>query len=260
MPVSKPDPVLSVENSVSLIRSRIEEKRLFEARFLARQLGDAIGAREKADLERELTGLLSQVDALQQLARSCLAEGQKDRAARLYSEMEEIAIDVPGLAEEKRAVEGAEAIVARLTTKTPRSDHRRHRLASALVARHVTPPAETEAPVMPQVPAVDEDEHNVFGRPPRNQRKKRPIRIWLTAGLLAILLLVFFIWQGSRHDPSPAPSPPAQNILIRPLIAAPPAETAQPEKEVEPVDPPAAKSVTPTLKLGALQIEEPQSR
>ena len=113
---------------------------------------------------------------------------------------------------------------------------------------------------MPQVPAGDEDEHNGSGRPPGNQRRKRPVRIWLTAGLLAILLLLFVIWQGSKHAPSPALPPPAQKILIRPLIAAPPAVTEQPEKDVEPVVPPATQSVTPTLKLGALQIEEPQSR
>ena len=55
MSTSLPDPVLSVENPVSLIRSRIKEKRLFEARFLCRQLGDAL---EEAAVEGDLLGFL----------------------------------------------------------------------------------------------------------------------------------------------------------------------------------------------------------
>jgi hypothetical protein len=260
MPASKPESVLSVENPVSLIRSRIKEKRLFEARFLFRQLGDVIGAPEKAAVERELTALLRQVDALQQQARLLLAQGQKEGAEGLFRQIEEIAIDVPGLAEEKRAVEGAEAILARLAAATPQSDMRRHGQAAALVAGNVATATETEAPVLPPVPSAEEN--HLIKRPPGQKRTKQPIAIWLTAGLLAILLLLFYIRQGSRHDPSSAPSSPsaAQKIVIRPLIAAPPAVTEQPEIDVETVDPPATKSVPPTLKLGTLQLEEIESR
>jgi hypothetical protein len=250
MPASKLDPVLSVENPVSLIRSRIEEKRLFEARFLCRQLGDAIDAEEKAALERELAGLLDQVETLQQQARLLLAEGRKDRVAGVYSEMEAIAIDVPGLAEEKKAVEGAEAIVARFIAKA-------------------TAP---EAPAVPETPAVvqpsDPDEADIPLPAPRLHREKQGRRLWLVAVLAAILLLLYFVWRDGKENFSPAlsPTPSVQTILIRPLAPAPPAVAEQPdnEKEVKPVDPPAEKSVppspSPSLKLGALQVEESNRR
>src|SRR5690349_15110163 len=102
MPASKLE--LPVENPAALIRSRIREKRIFEARFLYRQLGAEIGEKEKAALERELSGLLTQVKKMQQQARECAAQGQNHLAEKLYSAIEQIAIDVPGLAEEKQAL------------------------------------------------------------------------------------------------------------------------------------------------------------
>ncbi len=172
MPTSKPASVLSVENPVALIRSRIKEKRIFEARFLCRQLGDTIGEREKIALEGELAGFLSRVDTLQQQARTLLAEGQKDRAFALYREMEAIAIDIPGLAEEKRALEGAEAIIARLAVKTLHSSHRQHRLAAALVARNATKMEEQDSPFRRQIPASEEEQQGVAVSAARRTKKK----------------------------------------------------------------------------------------
>jgi hypothetical protein len=275
MSTSQPDPVLSVENPVSLIRSRIKEKRLFEARFLCRQLGDALGAKERLALERELTGLMDQVVTLQRQARVLLDEGRKDQVVLLYNEMEAIAIDVPGLAEEKRALEGSEAIIAKLTSKTPQAGHRQHRLAAALAARHGNDMGEQEAPIMPPIPISDKDEQAVAVPVAGTHRKKRiEGRLWLAAGLVGLLLLLFFVWRGGKEILSPAssPTPATQKILIRPLVATSsevaeqPAVTKQPvQEEVKPVDQPIQpieKSVppAPVLKLGALQVEESQRR
>src|SRR5665647_2797098 len=116
MPASKLE--LPVENPSALIQSRIREKRIFEARFLCRQLGAEIGERKKIALERELAGLLKQVGKLQQQAREYTAQGQNHLADALYLDIEEIAIDVPGLAEEKKARAGAVDLIARITGKT----------------------------------------------------------------------------------------------------------------------------------------------
>jgi len=274
MSTSQLDPVLSVENPVSLIRSRIKEKRLFEARFLCRQLGDALGAKERLALERELTGLMDQVTALQQQARVLLDEGQKGQVVRLYNEMEAIAIDVPGLAEEKRALEGSEAIIAKLTSKTPQAGHRQHRLAAALAARHDNDTEEQEeALIMPQIPPSDEEEQGGADLAAGTHRK-RVGRLWLAAGLVGLLLLLFFVWRGGKENPSPAlsPTPATQKILIRPLVATNPEEAEQPavtkqpvQEEVKPVDqpiPPIEKNAppAPVLRLGVLQVEESQRR
>jgi len=274
MSTSQLDPVLSVENPVSLIRSRIKGKRLFEARFLCRQLGDALGAKERLALERELTGLLDQVTTLQQQARVLLDEGQKDQVVRLYNEMEAIAIDVPGLAEEKRALEGSEAIFAKLSSQTPHAGHRQHRLAAALAARHANTMGEQEAPIMPHIPPSDKEEQGVAVAAAGSHRKKRVGRLWLAAGLVGLLLLLFFVWRGGKESPSPAlsPTPATQKILIRPLVATSPEMAEQPalnkqpvQEEVKPVDQPIQPieknaPPVPVLRLGALQVEESRRR
>jgi len=256
MLASKPAPP-SMENPVPLIRFRIKEKRLFEARFLYRQLGDAIGKKEKAALERELAGLIQQVDTLQQQARKFLAEGRREQAARLYREMEAIAVDVPGLTEDKRALEGAAALAAKIASRAAAPE-----------------PEPSLPPSIPAVAAPVEDGRDDALPAPPEQGKKRTGRLWLAAGLagLALLLLLLF-WRGAAKDPAPVspPAPPAQNILIRPLVPdAPPAteqpspavaeqppeqvQKAEPEQPPPPADQPAA-SIRP-LTLGTLQIQE----
>ncbi|WP_319586931.1 hypothetical protein [uncultured Desulfobulbus sp.] len=275
MSTSQPDPVLSVENPVSLIRSRIKEKRLFEARFLCRQLGDALGAKERLALERELTGLMDQVATLQHQARVFLDEGQKDQIVRLYNEIEAIAIDVPGLAEEKRALEGSEAIIAKLSSQTPHAGHRQHRLAAALASRNANTMAEQEVPIMPHIPPSDKEEQGVAVPAAGTHRKKRVgRRLWLAAGLVVLFLLLFFVWRGGKESPTPALSPTqaTQKILIRPLVATSPETTEQPavttqpvQEEVKPVNQPIQPieknaPPAPVLRLGALQVEESQRR
>jgi hypothetical protein len=250
MLASKPDP-LSIKNPVTLIRSRIKEKRLFEARFLYRQLGDAIGEREKVALEHELAGLIQQVDNLQQQARILLAEGQREKAARLYREMEAIAVDVPGLMEDKRALEGAAALAAKIASRAVEPE----------------PP-----PITPTVaPPVEDGQDDTLPTPPA-QGKKRAGRLWLAAGLVSlVLLLLLLFWRGGTKDPAPVvpPVPPAHNILIRPLESGappatahpspilaeqPPVQKAEPEQPPPPAEQPAAS--TRPLTLGTLQIQE----
>lgn len=257
MLASKPDP-LSMETPVTLIRSRIKEKRLFEARFLYRQLHDAIGEREKAALERELAGLIQQVDTLQQQARNLLAEGQREQAARLYREMEAIAVDVPGLAEDKRALEGAAALAAKIVSK---------------VVEPEPAPEPSLPPSTPAVAAPVEDGWDDSLPTPPEQGKKRVGRLWLAVGLagLALLLLLLLIWRDATKDPVPVvpPAPPAHNILIRPLVSdappateqpspavveQPPVQKAEPEQPPPPAEQPAAS--TRPLTLGTLQIQE----
>lgn len=254
---SKPDS-LSMETPVTLIRSRIREKRLFEARFLYRQLGDAIDEGEKAVLERELAGLMQQVDTLQRQARTLLAEGQREQAARLYREMEAIAVDVPGLVEDKRALEGAAALAAKI--------------ASRVVEREPEPEP-SPPPTTPTVaPPVEDGQDNSIATSPE-QGKKRAGRVWLAAGLAGLaLLLLLLVWRSATKDPVHVvpPAPPAHNILIRPLVSDSPAATEQsppavaeqpPAQKAEPEQPPppaAERPVAPSrpLTLGTLQIQE----
>ena len=241
MPASKLE--LPVENPSALIRSRIREKRIFEARFLYRQLGAEIGDKEKTALERELSGSLEQVKKLQQQAREYIAQGQNNLAATLYLDIEQIAIDVPGLAEEKKALAGVEALVARFTGKSPEVQK---------------PPAEVPvAPIAPLVQIVPDIEvvqvspvvplRSVFITEVWQRLQQLPRRWLLAIGIGCLVILLFLLRSPQdQHSPSsPSPSPPAaskQTIAIRPLEASSSMIPGQPSPETDP-DRPAAETL-----------------
>ncbi len=244
MPASKSE--LPVGNPSALIRSRIGEKRIFEARFLYRQLGAEIGDKERNALERELSGSLEQVKKLQQQAREYIEQGQNTLAVKLYLDIEQIAIDVPGLAEEKKALAGADALVARMTSKIVERE-------PEILLPTVTPAA--AGPVQPPVVAVK----------PARQRWSR---WWLFVGLagLAVVLLLCFrnVSKEKSISVTPSPSPaliaPTQKILIRPLTTSSPTTSnePQPDKEATQSEPDVETmpSSAPSLQVAPLQIQK----
>lgn len=268
MPVrSTSEPLLPVDDPVALIRSRIREKRIFEARFLCRQLVDAIGTAEKTALERELNGMLAQVAQLRQQAQAFLSQGEPQRAEQLYRAMEEIAIDVPGVAEEQRALAGAEALAARISAKTGASQ---------------TLTSENSAGGEERVPPPPVDVAHKPARP------RWPSPLWLAAamvglvGLVALLLIVRGSEKSSRPSASPAPGaatilirplasppadpfaqssqPPSEGVSQTPVTTAPAAEVAEPARPVGDPQPAATLPPPPSLQLGALQVEPSEHR
>jgi|GEM_PF-1781730 len=274
MPASKLE--LPVENPSALIRSRIREKRIFEARFLFRQLGAEIGEREKSALERELSDSLAQVKKMQQQAREYAAQGQNNLAETLYSEIERIAIDVPGLAEEKKALAGAGALIARTTGKAVERK-------LEVVPQEVVP-AESDKVAMPiatvrdplkrlpklRLPKLEllsrfiatvRDQLQLFPRlqlisplelfsrlrlsPRLLPRLKLVPYQWLIVGFLGLVILLLFFFRDGHEEksvsgtPSPAQTQPPQKIFIRPLTTTSPTiiSEQQPEKEAGPSEP-----------------------
>ncbi|WP_306548551.1 hypothetical protein [Desulfobulbus sp.] len=258
MPTRTPDPLFALDDPVSLIRARMQEKRLFEARFLCRQLVGEIGASEKKALERELTGLLTQVEQLRRQAQALVADGRREQAAAVYGEIAAIAIDVPGVAEEQRALEGAEALVARIAGKT-----------GPLERPDLEPTPRVD--VQAQASTVDDSPQ----APPKQQQPGR--LVWLAVSLLGILaLLALLVWRVGMHASAPqstTPPPAAQTITIRPLDLPPPAvEQPQQLQQVQPLQQAAEPVVplaepenvpappSPSLKLGTLQVEDAERR
>jgi len=260
MPTSTPDPVFAVDDPVSLIRSRMQEKRLFEARFLCRQLAGDMDGTDKKALESELTGLLARVEQLRRQARALVAEGRRNEAAEAYGEIAAIAIDVPGIAEEQRALEGAEVLAARIAGK----------------ASERPGPAQPSVPVdvRPQEPAPAA----VPERAPQAavNRQKKGRRFWPVVALLATLVLLAaalgWRWRGLVHSPLPqaALPPAAQTITIRPLNFSTPSvdppqqpQPPPPQPRAEQLSPPNADEnvpVSPSLRLGTLQVETSERR
>lgn len=253
---STSDPLFAVDNPVSLIRSRIQEKRLFEARFLCRQLAGDLDRTDKKALERELAGMLTRVDQLRRQARALVVEGRKAQAAEVYGEIAAIAIDVPGVAEEQRALEGAEVLVARIAGK------RSERLEAAEeVVQEAAPPLSVD--VQPRKAAAPEPERapQIAGN---TTQKNRP-RLWLAAALLGTLALLAaaLLWRGAGHSSPPS----AHTITIRPLdlpvspVEQPPqSPTQQAPEQVSPPNAPEGVPASPSLKLGTLQVETSERR
>ncbi len=249
MPASKPDSAIPVENPSLLIRSRIREKRIYEARFLCRRLDAEIEGAEKTALMKELAGLISQVEKLQQQASACVALEEYELADKLYCDIERIAIDVPGLAEERKALEGAATIVAKMANKTtgPKSG---------------IPPTPIPPPPSESKPQKRRE------RPYAAQRSRRgwlsrpwPVICFLAFCLLVILL--FFFLRPGHEKILPAPSEPlsvpsTQKIFIKPLASLSSTPLGQPEKDTGTSDSSAGSVSSPasSLQVGTLQIKE----
>ena len=240
MAASTPDPLLDVDNPSALIRARIRERRIFEARFLCRQLADELGEMERNALEAELARLLGQVERLRQQARAHAEEGRHQQAARAFRDIERIAIDVPGLAAERQALEGARAVLARITDTAVQRELEQTRL-------EVTPP----------LPA-DEAPHPALARNRRRPARRLP-RLWLAAILLGLVLaaaLLVLLRPGRKDAPVPpmAPAAPAQQIHIRPLVAAGPPEPTPPLADAARLPQGDAPAPGGSLRLGELQV------
>lgn len=259
------------EDPVALIRARIKEKRVFEARFLFRQFGDQITADRKMQLADELAATLSRAEQMLQRARAHAAGGERSQAEQVYREIEAMVVDMPGVAEEIKALAGASALITRIKPTAPIG-------------------------VDPEPAAVEVVEQGAAetgsGPPAAMPRKRRRARwpLWLAAGSVVLILSLLAFWYDDVKDTSPPPTTPNQpvhKILIRPMVAGGPAETEQavpppspvaasqagktPESNtaqqplVQPTDTPAPKPVQTaqakaplhsTVRLGTLQIEQ----
>ncbi|MGD9948530.1 MAG: hypothetical protein AB7U29_08645 [Desulfobulbus sp.] len=249
-------PLLSSEDTGAVIGSRIKEKRLFEARFLCRKLGRGLTAEQRASLEQQLEASLKQVDQLRNEAKGLLARGEYGPARELYSRLEAIAIDVPGVIEETKALAGAEALAARLSKP-----------AEEVVeeAAPVGPQEEalSSAPKVERPPAQEA----ISSIPGSIQQKKISPRLWWLAGLAGLLLcilvaLILYAGNGAKPKPpmpvaaspkevasTPQPSTEA-TVQPDPVTTTPPVEAA---KEVQ--KKPASTPSRPAMNLGGLQIE-----
>lgn len=262
-----------MEDPVALIRERIKEKRIFEARFLFRQFGDEIATDRKMKLADELAATLSRAEQMLQRARSHAAGGERSQAEQVYREIEAIVVDMPGVAEEIKALAGASALIAKIKPTAPID-----------CASEPPPPEVTEI-------AIAETQ----SAPPSAQlQKRRRLRwpIWLAAGCVVVVLSLLALWYGDVKDISPplgTPEQPVQAILIRPMVAdgsattehtvssseSSPTAESQAEKALEanevqppltlPADAPTSQPVQmvktkgpshPTVRLGTLQIEK----
>ena len=199
------NPFLAVKNPTTLIRSRISEKRIFEARFLCRQLGADIDPKEETALQQELENLVARVEELRQQARADAEAGLRARAESVYRDIERIAIDAPGLHEERAKLAGAEPLVARITGRT------------------VPPkPEPATKPVEPRAKAEQREEGQGLAAAPSPVGcnwlpRPRLLVVGVGVFLLLILVVLFILFHGVQTPMPVKPEEGEQAILIRPL-------------------------------------------
>ena len=245
MPVSAQEPEFRIDNPSALIRARIREKRIFEARFLCRQLGGELGPMEKSALEGELSKLLSQVDKLRKQALVHAAAGRLQLAAKVYREIERIAIDVPDVAAERQRIDGGAGSLL---------------VQAAATGAQATAASSTEPDAVAPLRA---EQVSLPVRPSRRMPRSLPSfpRRWLVLalGLLVFCgLLSFFLMRNRTpdHQGSAIIAAPPGRIVIRPIVSAQPAPTA--EKAEKATGGQAAHDAGPekgaALSIGALQV------
>ena len=251
MPADPPSPY-GQDHSVELIQARIREKRLYEARFLFRQLGDEIEGAAREQLQTSLTGLFNQIEQLRSQARAHASRKNREQAEDLYAAIERMAIDMPGLADEKQALAKLPyAVSAAKGEKPPSYGADKQPVAVEAESRKRSP----IAPLVRLQPLV--------------ARLRQPRRYWrwATLALLLLLIVAMSLLLPADKPERPVAKPPSseqgtpQSIVIRPMVAsgqeaAAPSRPSSPPPDALPADPvvkPAAKEGS--LHLGTLQVE-----
>lgn len=250
--------------ALALIQGRIAEKRLFEARFLCRRLGDGLGVVRRQALARELDEALAQVEPLRRQAQALVAQGDHYQAGLVYSQIEAIAVDVPGVAEERQALAGAEALAARLH-KPPVAEP--ETLVEVVPAATMAKDREIVAPDAVQIESSAAPPAAPLSTPQGQGRSSFPgWKLLASGGLVAgALVFGFLLWNKPATPPPPAA---ASTIIIQPLqpveMAVSPDTPSPPASEpppvvAEPATPapsvPVPDASTPALHLGSLQIK-----
>lgn len=239
------EPEFRIDNPSALIRARIREKRIFEARFLCRQLGADLGTMEKSALEGELARIMAQVDKLRKQAVVHATAGKLRLAAKVYREIERIAIDVPDLATERRHLDAAEEVLARVAKRKPPRGGSTAPIAS--------PESDDMGPVSASPPLRPLTTPRRFIRPSRRQ-------LTILALVIGLLALAALVNHTLRRAPTPAPGAleqPASRIVIRPVVSSSPpppspGHEASPNEEASSEPPPATGGA---LSIGELQVQ-----
>lgn len=260
MRASNPKPAVSTDPA-ALVRARIREKRLYEARFLFRQLADDIDQRERESLQGELSRLCAQIEQMRARARQHTVQGQRDRAEKLYGEIAEIAIDVPGLADEKQAFAGMDSYLARITGQGPL------RRPTVCPAESTVTAADRE---LQPTPAVAPS-----GKPARWSCRR--VRAYWMCGfglaIVVLLLLSRLLFHSSpRQDAHPVDTSgevmqAAQQIVIRPIVSSsadsPDGDSAKGNVTDHAAAETSSSETSPAssvFKLGPLQIQDSANR
>lgn len=137
----------TIKSPIAIIRERIAAKRLYEARFLLRQLGDELTPANREQMAKQLEDT---IHALEQKHRDALyyaGQGNFDRAAELLEGIEQVTVDFPDLDREKERLNPVDPILEILNR-----DKKGYPSPGGGASRTVSPPAQPQRPVVKSSP------------------------------------------------------------------------------------------------------------
>jgi len=97
MSTSEPDHSAGPLSPEQLVRARLAQQRLFEARFLIGRVGPDMEPAVVSRLEKHIHATIKKVNALVAQAEDLLAQGRVDDALVVYKQVRSLAIDYPDL-------------------------------------------------------------------------------------------------------------------------------------------------------------------
>nr|WP_321466205.1 hypothetical protein [uncultured Desulfobulbus sp.] len=203
-------PLLSSDDTQEVIGSRIREKRLFEARFLCRKLGQGLTAEQRASFEHQLAQALKRVETLRAEAKALFGQGEYASARTLYEQVVAIAIDVPGVSEEIKNLAGAEALALRLAPAARPSKDEQRKMAAEEAAREDIPPVVI---VVQEPLAVQGGGGETVHLIRRRGSAGRGMVVGAGLALFVALALVVFFLHQKRPVQPPATAQPEQEVL-----------------------------------------------
>ncbi len=231
-------PLLSSDDTQEVIGSRIKEKRLFEARFLCRKLGQGLTAEQRASFEHQLTQALKRVETLRAEAKTLFAQGEYASARTLYEQVEAIAIDVPGVCEEIKTLAGAEALALRLAPAAKQIKDEERKTAVEEVVREDLPPVAVVVQKTPTVQGGGGETGDLIRR-----------RTWVSRGMvvgaglaLFVVLALVVIFRQQKRPSQPPPTVQLEQRGVPSSSADLPQEEPVPAGQQQPAAPPDSPS------------------
>lgn len=104
----------TAKSPVVIIRERIASKRLYEARFLFRQLSEELTSADRKQLAQQLENTIHTLEQKHRDAVYYAEQGTFDRAADLLEEIEQATVDFPNFDREKERLSPVDPILAML--------------------------------------------------------------------------------------------------------------------------------------------------
>ena len=133
-PVDLPNKYLHAEEPADMVREKIRQKHIIDARRLFQESASGLDKDDRETLGQQLSALIGQAEKYFREAGSLERERKLEEAREKYKEVENIAVDYPELSEAFRRIDDAMSLIWALQQRDKRRMNRPERQPSSLAA------------------------------------------------------------------------------------------------------------------------------